>query len=200
LEFWTSLCSALHIQPNLATAHHLQSNGQIEQYLRCYCSSAQNEWCYYLPLCEFSYNNSLHQSIGVSPFYANFGFNPNSIINSPPILLKDNASVLTRDWSAHFQSLQAHLFKAKEDFKKYNDLKKQHSPNFNINDKVRLKRYYFTNEPAKKLASQYLGPFRITEKLKCMNYWLELPSNLHMHPIFHISQLEPYFERNQDLK
>ena len=206
-EFWTSLCSALHIQPNLATAHHQQSNGQIEranavveQYLRCYCSSAQNEWCYYLPLCEFAYNNSLHQSIGVSPFYANFGFNPNSIIDSPPILLKDNASVLTRDWSAHFQSLQAHLVKAKEDFKKYNDLKKQHGPNFNINNKVWLKRYYFTNEPAKKLASQYLGPFRITEKLKRMNYRLELPSNLHLHPIFHISQLEPYVERNQDLK
>eukprot|EP00833_Pecoramyces_ruminatium_P005424 jgi/Orpsp1_1/1179456/evm.model.c7180000069415.2 len=69
-EFWTSLCYAFQIKPRLATAHHQQSNGQvehanavIEQYLRCYCSTAQSDWCYYLPLCEFAYNNSSHSSI-----------------------------------------------------------------------------------------------------------------------------------------
>jgi len=106
-EFWTSLCSALRVKPRLATAHHQQINGQIEransvieQYLRCYCSSAQHE-CFYLPLCEMAYNNSLHKSIGVSPFFANYGFNSSCNIDSPPVLLKDNASFLTRDWSAH---------------------------------------------------------------------------------------------------
>ena len=41
-EFWTSLCSALNAKLRLATAHHQQSNDQveransiIEQYLRC---------------------------------------------------------------------------------------------------------------------------------------------------------------------
>jgi len=60
---------------------------------------------------------------------------------------------------------------------------------------VWLKRFYFTNEPAKKLASQYLGPFKIIEKRERMNYQLELPENLHSH----ISQLEPYTKRNKDL-
>jgi hypothetical protein len=32
-----------------------------------------------------------------------------------------------------------------------------------------------------------------------MNYRLELPENLHLHPVFHISQLEPYIKRNKDL-
>lgn len=60
--FWTSLCSAIDNKPRLATAHHQQSNGQIEkanavveQYLRCYCSTAQHEWCFFLPLCEMAY-------------------------------------------------------------------------------------------------------------------------------------------------
>jgi len=145
-EFWTLLCSALRIKPSLATAHHQQSNGQveransvIEQYFRCYCSTAQNEWCFYLPLCELAYNNSLHKSIGKSPFFANYRFNPVCDIDSPPILLKDNASKLTRDWAAHFGALKTHLIKAKQDFKKFDDKLYSKGPNFQVNDFVWLK-------------------------------------------------------------
>jgi len=205
-QFWTSLCDSIRAKPNLATAHHQQSNGQIEranavieQYLRCYCSSAQNEWCFYLPLCEMSYNNSVHKSIGQTPFHANYGFNPNCVIDSPPVLLKDSAATLTRDWSAHFDALRQHLIKAKEDFKKYADNKKSDGPNFQVNDMVMLRRYYFTNELSRKLSTQYLGPFKIVEKRERMNYRLKLPENLHLHPVFHISQLEPYIKRRDDL-
>jgi hypothetical protein len=205
-QFWTSLCDAIRAKLRLATAHHQQSNGQveranavIEQYLRCYCSSAQNEWCFYLPLCEMSYNNSIHKSIAQTPFHANYGFDPNCVIDSPPILLKDSASVLTRDWSSHFNALRQHLVKAKEDFKKYADNKKSVGPDFKVNDLAMLRRYYFTNEPSRKLSTQYLGPFKIIEKRERMNYRLELPENLHLHPVFHISQLEPYTKRNEDL-
>jgi len=45
--FWISLCSSLYAKARLATAHHQQTNGQveransvIEQYIRCYCSTA----------------------------------------------------------------------------------------------------------------------------------------------------------------
>jgi len=206
-QFWTSLCDAIHTNPRLATSHHQQTNGQveransvIEQYLRCYCSSAQNEWCYYLPLCEMAYNDSLHKSISQSPFHANYGFNPDCIIDSPPILLKDTASTIARDWSAHFNALRFHLIKAKEDFKKYSDNKRISGPDFQVNDYVMLKRYYFTNEPSKKLSTQYLGPFKILEKRERLNYRLELPENLHIHPVVHISQLEPYIKRNKEFE
>jgi len=51
--------------------------------------------------CEMAYNSSYHKSIGMSQFRANYGFDPICNIDSPPILLKDNASMLTRDWSSH---------------------------------------------------------------------------------------------------
>ena len=50
---------------------------------------------------------------------ANYGFHPNCTIDSPPVLLQDNASILFRNWSAHFDTLRQHLIKAKEDFRKY---------------------------------------------------------------------------------
>lgn len=205
-EFWSSLCTTLNVKARLATAHHQQTNGQIErtnsvieQYLRCYCSTAQNEWCFYLPLCEMAYNDSIHNSTGTTPFKANYGFNPNCNLNAAPILLQDNASNLSRNWASHFGALRSHLIKAKEDFKRFADDKRIEGPKLSLNDKVWLRRYYFTNEPSRKLSSQYLGPFKIIEVRERNNYRLELPENLHLHPIFHISQLEKYTDRNKDL-
>jgi len=50
-----------------------------------------------------------------------------------------------------------------------------------------------------KLLTQYLRPFKIIEKRDRMNYRFELPENLHIHPVIHISQLEPYTIMNKDL-
>ena len=66
-EFWTSLCSAIHHQQSNSLVE--RANAITEQYLRCYCSSAQNEWCFYLPLCEFAYNNSIHISLLENPHF-----------------------------------------------------------------------------------------------------------------------------------
>ena len=60
----------------------------------------------------------------------------------PLIFINDNALILTRDWTSHFDSLKKHLSKAKEDYKKFRDKRSI----FNVKYKVWLKRYYFTNE------------------------------------------------------
>ena len=51
-------------------------NQIIEQYLRIYCNYQQDDWSNLLSLVEFSYNNTQHASIDCSPFYANYGYNP----------------------------------------------------------------------------------------------------------------------------
>ncbi|KAJ9146018.1 hypothetical protein P3X46_028338 [Hevea brasiliensis] len=44
-----------------------------------------------------------------------------------------------------------------------------------------------------KLASRYIGPFEVTDKVGVVAYRLELPPNLsHVHPVFHISMLRKY--------
>jgi len=127
------------------------ANAVIEQYLRCYCSSAQTDWCFYLSLCEIAYNDSMHKSNGKTLFFANFGFNPCCNINSPPVLLKESDSILTCDWAAHFDSLKQHLIKS------FGDNRKSSSPQFNINDKIWLMHYYFINELSKKTFQSIFG-------------------------------------------
>ena len=41
--------------------------------LRSYCSQQPCLWLKFLPLVEFAYNSSHHQSLGMSPFTALYG-------------------------------------------------------------------------------------------------------------------------------
>ena len=51
-------------------------NRVLEEYLRHLVSLSQDGWDGLLPLAEFAYNNSLHEAVGQSPFYLNYGRHP----------------------------------------------------------------------------------------------------------------------------
>jgi hypothetical protein len=79
-RFWKSLQSTLGTQLNLSTTYHLEIDGKtkrvnqvMEDMLRMYVMDNQTHWEKYLPLVEFSYNNSLHSSIGMPPYEAMYG-------------------------------------------------------------------------------------------------------------------------------
>jgi hypothetical protein len=79
-RFWTSLQSALGTQLNLSTTYHLEIDGQtervnqvMEDMLRMYIMDNQTQWEKYLPLVDFSYNNSFHSSIRMPPYEALYG-------------------------------------------------------------------------------------------------------------------------------
>ena len=49
--------------------------------MRYYCNYRQDDWYSKLPLAEFTYNNSSHSTIGMSPFRALYGYNPSIRLN-----------------------------------------------------------------------------------------------------------------------
>ncbi|KAJ1041645.1 hypothetical protein NDA10_005955 [Ustilago hordei] len=80
---WKAFAEQMGVKHSLSTAYHLQTDGQtervnqvIEQYLRMYCNYEQNDWANLLDTAAFVYNNMVHNSIGVSPFFACYGWNP----------------------------------------------------------------------------------------------------------------------------
>lgn len=82
-RFWKSLVDQLGIHHKLSTSYHPQTDGQterlnqtMEQYLRCYVNYQQTNWVELLPIAPLAYNTAATETTGVSPFYANYGFNP----------------------------------------------------------------------------------------------------------------------------
>ncbi|MBW0580746.1 hypothetical protein O181_120461 [Austropuccinia psidii MF-1] len=80
---WTNLCQQLNISRDLSTAYHPETDRQtgrvnqiLEQYLWMYVSYHQDDWNTWLPLAEFSYNNSDHSSTRKSPFFTVYGRDP----------------------------------------------------------------------------------------------------------------------------
>jgi len=82
-EFWRSLCKMLGVKRRMSTAYHPQTDGQtestnqvLEGYLRTFVNYDQNDWYQLLPLADHAYNNSATNAHKMTPFFANYGFHP----------------------------------------------------------------------------------------------------------------------------
>jgi hypothetical protein len=89
--------------------------------------------------------------------------------------------------------LEDHLRAATETQAKYYN--QRHQPmKFNVGDQVKLSmKNIKTYRPSKKLDQRHEGPFTIIECIGKQAYRLDLPSRWRqIHPVFHVSLLEPY--------
>ncbi|MBW0508175.1 hypothetical protein O181_047890 [Austropuccinia psidii MF-1] len=73
----------LTISRDISTAFHPETDGQtervnqiLEHSLWMYVSYHQDDWCTWLPLAEFAYNNAEHSSKKKSSFFTIYGRNP----------------------------------------------------------------------------------------------------------------------------
>ncbi|GJU19337.1 putative reverse transcriptase domain-containing protein [Tanacetum coccineum] len=79
-RFWQSMQEALGTRLDMSTAYHPQTDGQsehtiqtLEDMLRACVLDFRGSWDVYLPLVEFSYNNSYHSSMRCASFEALYG-------------------------------------------------------------------------------------------------------------------------------
>ncbi|CCD55602.1 hypothetical protein BofuT4_P154140.1 [Botrytis cinerea T4] len=168
------------IKRKLSTSFHPQTDGQTERtnqtmeaYLRCYVNYRQDNWVELLPMAQFAYNTSETETTKITPARANFGFNPQAY--KIPIPQEVNAE------SAIVQVEQL------------KDLQEQLALDLRFISS-RTAAYYNTKrsmEPTLKEGIKKLGPFKIDKVIGTVNYRLKLPDTMNIHPVFHISLLEP---------
>lgn len=205
-KFWTELTALLQTQLKHSTAYHPQTDGltertnqSLETYLHAYVSYQRDDWVNYLPLAKFAFNNHESESTKTSPFFANFGFHPafdpQLSEHSPVPAAADIAARLSR---LH-DELRTQLKSAQDRQSHYYNQHVADSPKYEPGQLVwLLRRHIKTTRPSNKLDHRRLGPFPINHAISDSAYKLRLPSYLsHLHPVFHVSLLEPYHDPSQ---
>lgn len=201
-RFSKELCSLLNIAQNISTAYHPETDGQteringiLEQYIRGHCNYQQDNWSDLLTLAEFAYNNTQSATINVSPFFANYGFNPRYDCVRPPTQPTPTTDVLKNftDRMINLNNyLQSEIKYAQASYAEFADRHRLPPPIYKEGDYVwLLRKNIHTTRPSNKLDFKRLGKFRISQKISTHAYRLDLPSTMRIHPVFHVSLLEP---------
>mgnify|MGYP002776872731 CR=1 FL=1 len=122
-------------------------------------SYQQDDWTTFLPLAEFAYNNTLHSSIGTSPFFANFGFQPRFSISLPFGSVNPSVEERARRLKEIHQDLTLELVNAQDQQKATTNHLRAPAPNFQVGDMVwLLRRNITTTRPCAKLDLHKIGP------------------------------------------
>jgi hypothetical protein len=85
--------------------------------------------------------------------------------------------------------------KMKEQYKR--DKKTAHT--FNVGDLVWLQaKDIKIHQKSPKLSPRQLGPFKVIERIGDLDFKLDLPHYLKLHPVFHVNRLAPYRDNGLD--
>ena len=199
-KYWTTFLAKLGVKKKLSTSFHPETDGQtertnqtLEQYLRMYANKLQDNWVELLPTAQLAYNSTRSATTKYSPHYANYGYEP--VAHRDP---KDVESIAVGadDKARLMRELHEELSKniAHRNLTTSKAANKQRieGPIFKKGDKVFLSRQNLkTKRPSKKLDNLRVGPFEILEEIGTVNYKLQLPPGMRVHPVFHKKLLEP---------
>jgi len=114
-------------------------NQVLEDMLRACVLSSKGSWESWLPLDEFSYNNSYQESIKMAPFEALYGRKCRTPLNwVQPGERRYYGIDFVNDAEKKVQTIQQHMRAAQTRQKSYAD-KRRRSLEFNVGDYVYLK-------------------------------------------------------------
>ena len=125
----------------------------------------------------------------------NYGQNPDDPVVSN-LRLNPNIGTFVGKWSEQLSRAKVCLQAAQDRMKCFADKHRSPTPEFSPGDLVLLnvKNFRLQSGLCRKLAPRFAGPFKVLKavgKAK-LAYRLELPSNLRIHPVFHVSALKAY--------
>jgi hypothetical protein len=162
----------------------------------------QDDWVHWLPLAEFARNNVISETTGVSPFFANYGFNP-KLGTEPfkpcPPNISDvqkkqfyKANTVADRFQRIIDQLKALAQQAINKYKHYANEKREDTPLYHVGQLVYVNtRNMKTNRPMKKGDNKVTGPYKALEVYRraCK---LKLPNSMKVYPVFHNSFLQPH--------
>ena len=190
----------LGVTGSTSTAYHPQTDGQtervnqeMEQYLRAFTDVRQENWSALLPMAEFAHNTRAHSATRSSPFALLYGYDPEFMIAPSEHLSTVPAADERLEGLRRAQDdAKAALEVAAERMKTFYDRRRLEAPEFAEGDLVWLDARNVNLPGTRKLTACRLGAFPVKRQIGLMNYELDLPASLRIHPVFHISLLSKH--------
>ena len=204
-KFFTELAKLLQTDLNMTVAHRAQGDGQtermnrtLEEYIRAYISPLQNNWDEYLGLAEFAINSSYNNTIKMTPFEADLGYNPRDAISiaTPDTSTNASADTFLDIQQANLKRCIDSIRDAQETMAFYYN-KNRPEQIFQEGDQVLLSTKYLdeahTGFPTiRKFGPKWIGPYTIEKKISRQAYRLKFAPGIKFYPVFNTGSLKPY--------
>src|SRR5258705_7728895 len=185
---------------HFTSGYHPEGDGQtecanqvLEQYLQVYTNYQQDDWATLLPMAKFTYNNAMNMTTGVSPFFTNKGYHPEFTVDLQVKTSSAEAQAFMADLEHVQAELKENIAQAQERYQKNVDKHRMEAPELKIGNQAYIKAKFFrSRQPSKKLLEKNLGPYDMIGKPGTHSVTLHLLCQFcSVHPVFHVSQLEP---------
>ncbi|KAJ9564891.1 hypothetical protein OSB04_000857 [Centaurea solstitialis] len=180
-RFWERFHADMGTIMHFSTAYHPQTDGQsertiqtLEDMLRSCVLDFGGSWDTYLPLAEFSYNNSYHSSIGMPPYEMLYGRRCRTPICWGEVGQRVLGSTeVVQQTTEHIQRIRERLRTAQSRQKSYAD-KRRSVLEFQVGDRDLLKvspwKGVIRFRKRGKLGPRYIGPFTVLARVGKVAY------------------------------
>jgi transposase InsO family protein len=209
-KFWNSLCGTLGIQTKMSTSRHPQTDGQteranrvLEDTLRHYVSKHQSDWDKHLTAAQIAVNSSVQASTAFTPYYLNYGYEPNFNFNlGVASIQNDAAAQLLQQLQRNLETARKNMINARDKQTHYAN-KYRRDFSFKEGEEVLLSTQHLSLPQgiSKKLSARYTGPFKILQAVGPAAYKLAIPEEWtrnRVHPVFHVSLLKKYNTKSSE--
>ena len=195
-ELWEAIFHKLGVELLYSTAYHPQTDGSSERTnqtaevaLRFYIHTLDKatDWPKVLPRMQALLNNLTSATTSKTPNELAYGFKLNR-----PLDLAATADDLAQHSLARIEAVDAISFAQMHQKFHYD---RRHQPMYFRRGEEAFLRlhhgYQIPSVTSKKIGQQYVGPFRILERIGKQAYRLDIPAHWRVHPVFSLAQLEP---------
>lgn len=177
---FSEYCAGENVEHVLCTTGVPRANGQVERVNRTLiplltklANPKHNEWHRYLERAQLYMNTTIHRSIGTDPFHLLFG--TKARLQSNPEIRK----LIEGEWIEAFQverdelreRAAENILKIQQENRRTYNKKRVAAVAYKEGDLVAIKRTQ--QGPGLKLASKFLGPYKITRALRNDRYLVQ---------------------------
>jgi hypothetical protein len=186
----------------MSSAFHAPTNGQTENikhvlktYLRHFIAPTMTDWDEWLSRVQFVYNNSYHESVRSTPFRPVLDRDPRTPLGFLSTGQRSTqAAAFVEKLRFHTDRARTLLYAAQQRQKAIAD-RKRIDMDHAVADQVLLstKNIMLKHaERSRKLMPRRVGPYNVLQKVGNLAYRLKMNPGSRIHPVFHVSLLEPY--------